>query len=248
MNTPFQIKYAPYLLTDIVFASQTEAKLIDAYAKGNLCSHLLLYGTQGTGKSAIANLLPSAIEGQPIQHDVVDGWEIKNGDRIIEKMRAGRNFARSFSGSKFGRYYLVVEELAFSDARCSKFWTELDKMQHDSLVIITTNDPMKINKSILSRLQCIELKPASPAQFLPRARWVLEQEGLYMSDSDLLKQLSSVAQMNDNRKYLQILDQIVAIHRSAATTSAAMTPLPTPAPTAIASHATMILPTGVVTS
>jgi replication-associated recombination protein RarA len=250
MAMPFQKKYAPSSLNDIVFASQDVEDLINAYAAGFTNNHLLLWGTQGTGKSAIANLLPEAIEGQSVHFDVIDGSEIKTGSQLIKKMQGSRNWA-PHAGGNFGRYYLVVEELAFSDPRCSQFWTEIENMQKDSLVIITSNEPMKIDKSIRSRCECVEIKPATPEQFMPRAKWVLSQEGVIIPDDVLFSSLASVAHMNDNRKYLQRLERVIGIYRLANQANAApampVAAAPVAAPIAPAQQAALILPNTVIT-
>jgi len=212
MSTPFVNKYAPSLLNEIVFASPHTEKIIKAFSSGYKSGHLLLWGSQGTGKSSIASMLPTAIEGVAITPHVIHASAIKSIDALITAIDGGRDFAR-FSGGKFGRFYLVVEELAFNNESCSRFWVEIEKIQKDSLVIITTNHPMKIDSSIRSRCECLEIQAASPQQFLSRAKLILNQEGFQMPDQDLLGVLSEVMHLHDNRKYLQRLESLIAEYR-----------------------------------
>ena len=184
--------------------------MMQMYEKGFKSGSLILWGTQGTGKSTIANLLPAAIEGKKTTVDVIHAKEIKgNLYQLINRMQNGRNLAHL----QDQRYYLVIEEFAFHDENCSVFWTELDKIQGDSMVIICTNEINKLPRSLTSRCECLEVLPASPEQFLGRAKWILGQEGLLLSDPVVLKALQSVAHLRDNRKYLRHLETVVGMYR-----------------------------------
>lgn len=209
-HTPFTEKYKPRALNEIVFGSEEVTLMMQMYEKGFKSGSLILWGTQGTGKSTIANLLPAAVEGKKTTVDVVHAKEIKgNIYRLISRMQNGRSLAYI----QEQRYYLVIEEFAFNDENCSVFWTELDKIQGDTMVIICTNEINKLPRSLVSRCECLEVLPASPAQFLGRAKWILDQEGLLLSDADVLKTLQSVAHLRDNRKYLSHLETVVGMYR-----------------------------------
>ena len=58
------IKYAPQNLEEVIYPSVAVQKRIDAYAKGHLEGHVLLWGPNGSSKTTVANLLPYAIGGQ----------------------------------------------------------------------------------------------------------------------------------------------------------------------------------------
>ena len=212
MSTPFLTKYAPSSLSEIVLASPHSEQIIKAFATGYKSGHLLLWGSQGTGKSSIASMLPNAIEGVEIEPHVIHASAIRSIVDLLTDIAGLRGFS-GFYGGKFGRFYLVVEELAFNNENCSRFWVEIEKIQKDSMVIITTNYPNKVDRSIRSRCECLEIQAASPAQFLPRAKFILNQEGFHLPDEDLLGVLSEVVHLHDNRKYLQRLETLIADYR-----------------------------------
>lgn len=214
MSVPFLTKYEPASIDDIVFASEYNKQIIDLYAAGQKHGHLLLWGSQGSGKSSIASLLPKTIEQTDFTLHKIHASKIKNINELLKHMESLRDWSR-FYGGRFNRYYLVVEELAFSHDNCSRFWTEIERIQSDSMVIITTNEPMKVDRSIRSRCECLEIQPASASQFLARAKWIVNQEGFDIDDANLLKVLLEVENLRDNRKYLQRLETVIGLQRVA---------------------------------
>ena len=58
-----EIKYAPQSLADVIYPNKQTETLIQGYASGQLEGNLMLWGSNGTGKTSVANLLPTAIAG-----------------------------------------------------------------------------------------------------------------------------------------------------------------------------------------
>ena len=58
-----EIKYAPQNLNEVIYPNDATALRMKGYAAGKLEGNILLHGTNGTGKTSIAKLLPYAIAG-----------------------------------------------------------------------------------------------------------------------------------------------------------------------------------------
>lgn len=209
-TSPFVSKYAPQTFSDIVFASDKTKAHLDLYVQGRKASHLILWGTNGVGKTSIAELLPKAIEKKDdVAVHRIESIDIKtNISRVIETMKNCQSLAK-LNGH---RYYAIVEELDFDHKNCSQFSTHIERIQADSMVIICTNQPMAISRAILSRCTAIEIAPATPQDFLARAKYILDQEGFgKLPDDILLQLLQEEEQHKDNRKYLDKLATLVAM-------------------------------------
>ena len=57
------VKYAPKNLGDVIYPNTAVRTRIQAYMSGQLEGNILLWGPNGTGKTTVANMLPSYISG-----------------------------------------------------------------------------------------------------------------------------------------------------------------------------------------
>ncbi|MEH6515025.1 MAG: AAA family ATPase, partial [Maribacter arcticus] len=59
----FRLKYAPKTLGDVVFPSQAAEQIITDMVELKRLNHLILFGSYGTGKTTVAELIPKRILG-----------------------------------------------------------------------------------------------------------------------------------------------------------------------------------------
>jgi DNA polymerase III delta prime subunit len=86
----------------------------------------------------------------------------------------------------------------------------LDGMAERELFIFTTNEVEKIDRGLLSRAEVVEVLPAPPNSFFPRAKHILRSEGVDLEDSVLRDVLETVYENDyDNRAYYRALDEII---------------------------------------
>jgi len=86
----------------------------------------------------------------------------------------------------------------------------LDKVDGIDLTIITTNELQKIDDAVKSRATIIEIKPAAPSVFFPRAKQIIQAESCTIPDSDLLAALEAVSGgYKGNRAYYEVIDEIL---------------------------------------
>lgn len=200
------IKYAPKSLDEVVYPNAATENRITGYAAGGLDGHIILWGPNGTGKTTVAKLLPNAIaSGQAFV-------ESKSLDDLLKMtdlrgyLRQSAHYSKVFYGSK---YFLVYDEADTAKGNLAKFWTAVDSCGSDVMVIFTTNNPMAIPASIRSRSDEIGFPALSPQQFLPRAKYMLREEGAKLPDAQVMHYLTQIQHTPDIRKYCKKVDEII---------------------------------------
>jgi len=85
----------------------------------------------------------------------------------------------------------------------------MDDLGDMLMVIITTNEPMSIHKSVRSRCDQIHLPTVTAKSFLPRAQQILNAEGLILPDNQVEYLLLQWEKFGDLRKYLRCIDELL---------------------------------------
>jgi replication-associated recombination protein RarA len=88
----------------------------------------------------------------------------------------------------------------------------LDDLGSDVMLILTTNNFMKIHPSLRSRCKVVEMPALTAQDVLPRAQWILQQEGLILERDQLLTYLKPQQVSGDLRKYFGELDKLLYLH------------------------------------
>jgi replication-associated recombination protein RarA len=203
-------KYKPTNLGEIVYPNEAVRIRIQAYMSGQIEGSLLLWGPNGTGKTSVADLLPQYISGSNAQVDT-------DFESILRRNDLGGYIANSCSvadlcGHK--KYFMVFHEFDNARGNISDFWTAMDKYSSRLMVIITTNDPMKLHKSLRSRCDEIHFPALSARQVLSRAQKILAAEGVTLPDAQVLHYLTQIEHFGDLRKYFAKLDEILCLHKT----------------------------------
>jgi len=200
------IKYAPRNLNEIVYPNIAIERRIMGYASGALENNILLHGSNGTGKTSIASLLPYAISGQNAQIEDKDYDKVLEQKDIKSYLRNACQTSKLYGGDKF---FLVFNEFDNAKANVSKLWTAMDACADSLMVIITTNEPMNVHKSIRSRCDLIEMPALKAVAVLRRAQQILAAEGLALPNEQVLSYLKTRDHFGDWRKYMAVMDELL---------------------------------------
>jgi len=215
-------KYKPKNLSEVIYPSDAIKRRIQGYMSGQLDGHLLLWGPNGTGKSTVADMLPTYISnGSP--HVETDYRMVLKQNDIDFYIAQECHYASLFSSTS--KFFMVFHEFDNAKGNINDLWTALDKYANRVMLIITTNDPMNIHKSLRSRCDDIPFPALTARQVMPRALQILKAEGVNLPDKQVLHYLTEIEHFGDLRKYFAKLDEIILLTKMGGT--------PPPAPTFI---------------
>ena len=146
MEKSLATKYRPKTFDDVV-AQTTTVTILKNQIKNNSFKQALLFtGPAGCGKTSLARLFSSQINGEVIEIDSASNNGVNDIKEIINRTK---------SHSLIGDYQVII----FDEAHCitpaawSAFLITLEEPPAKTIFIFCTTDPQKIPLTILSRIQ-----------------------------------------------------------------------------------------------
>jgi len=188
------IKYQPQTLSAFVFGNDESRQLIEDIVNGDLPfpfegkTAILLFGTYGTGKTSLANLLPALIErgqtGEDLAMDA-DFFGCQQGHTGTAVLDLVKRQLSVVSFNKSGRHYYIFDEVdSLSKAAQAGLKTTLNSKR--AAFILTTNNISQLDRGVKDRCVLVEMNAATDADLLPLARRIAADEGVVLNDSQLL--------------------------------------------------------------
>lgn len=203
--------YSPKSIHEIIYPNSEVKEMVLAYASGELEAPLLLYGTSGTGKSLIQQLLSNAIEKKEAQFQKVRSSDLKNASDIHDLYGRNKMFNKNYTINDQRFNYIIIEEfLMTKTAMSDAMKIELDDTLGTDLTILSTNRLDEVDVGIKSRCEVVHVPPCAPQLFLPYAIQILNSLSVNYDVNVLRDGLKQVFKIYaDNRKYYQWLDRVI---------------------------------------
>jgi replication-associated recombination protein RarA len=228
----FALKYAPKTLDEVVLGSITLKNKLAEYINGRDLKPLILHGGVGTGKTTIANLLPDAIESKKAEVTRLKAVEFNSINDVMQTFEDHTMFYQVFTINDQKRNYIISNEINFTPKAAIAFRDVIDDMIGHTQFIFTTNYIDQVDIALRDRSSCLVVPPVSAKDWLPRAQWILQQEGIALPDDQLLKVLSAQLQVSSsNRKLLERLEDFVrSVRNPPSNPGGVIVEVPTPEP------------------
>jgi DNA polymerase-3 subunit gamma/tau len=218
-------KWRPQTFSDLIGQEHVSQTLKNAIDSGRVAHAFLFTGARGVGKTSSARILAKTLncengpttepcntcaacreitEGNSVDVFEIDGAS-NNGVDEIRDLRDNVKYLPSHSRYKI---FIIDEVHMLSTSAFNALLKTLEEPPPHIKFIFATTEPHKVPITILSRCQRFDFKRIPLAMIIARLRFIVDQEGVGISDSAL----TMIARKGDGsmRDSLSALDQVLA--------------------------------------
>ncbi|MDP3974160.1 MAG: DNA polymerase III subunit gamma/tau [Candidatus Daviesbacteria bacterium] len=222
----FYLKYRPQTLKDLVGQESVKKTLQSAYSANKLSHAYLFVGPRGTGKTSTARILAKMVnceeKDSPCNRcttclSITDGSNLDlieidaASNRGIEDIRSLREKIKLSPTSSKKKVYIIDEVHMLTTEAFNALLKTLEEPPSHALFILATTDVSKMPKTILSRVQRLDFKLASPQELEETLSKIIKQEKIDIEE-DAIKSLVKKAE-GSFRDGVKLLDQIASLDK-----------------------------------
>ncbi len=228
-GAPFLQRHEPRTFGDLVFANSNAQQRLGMYAVSQLHHSIILYGPYGTAKSTTAKVIVQdrralcSVTG-PYIHHYSGAYLAKNFGTLLGSLNL------MLVSEPDPHPYIIIDEADQLPVALQQNLRHLLSTMPDLRLIMTTNAVAKIDGGIQSRCDCVAMLPATPADWLWRARAILATEGVNVAQDALLRLLATAG---DVRDMLRDLEALVVLRRLALPNAPLVQAPQSPAPASV---------------
>lgn len=190
MNMQILSQFTPKTIDDFLYSSNHARETIENIVNGSVPfpyagkNGILLHGLWGTGKSALAKILPAAIEKHRSDRDPLARYEgIKPGNKgadIMVSIDQQTNLIPFAS-----HHYIILDEAdLLTEAAMSSLKSIMNKPE--TIFIMTTNHLSKIDRGVINRSVLVNCNAAPDSDWLVKVRQVLAAYDVIVEDDEIL--------------------------------------------------------------
>lgn len=194
-------KYRPTTLDQFVFQDATVEKQIKSYAREQEIPHLLFYGVQGSGKTALARILINEMKLGELDVLTINCSSETSVDVIRERIT---NFVEGYSMTKFKIVFLDEMDYMSLHAQAALRVILVD-FADSCRFICACNYENKIMPALKSRLQAFQFKAPDKTNVALYCAEILIKEGVNF-EPEVLEHFVN-ASYPDIRKIINLLQQ-----------------------------------------
>ncbi|SHK49387.1 ATPase family associated with various cellular activities (AAA) [Shimia gijangensis] len=179
----FQNKYAPQTFNDLIFPDRNTRQRIKEFACNERHGSLIFHGPYGTAKTTMARMVEQ-MRTSGLEYGSVDFYRAFDMQHETFKRISNTQVLQRRCGVEMP--VTIVDEIDQVDKGLQyKFRWEIDMNCDQGCFVFTTNNLHNVDPGLVDRCDVVELPASNTQHWFDRARWILDKEGVTMSDGKL---------------------------------------------------------------